>query len=209
VIFVWLFGITFLLGPAVGAAHALNSGFSILETTLVISTIHVILVPVWFAVFRYLKYEFHQRRYFVRELVGKMKITKNLEKTLDKTLVDFRRRLKRWSLGIAVFGLTFLFGVSWAALIAILLKIERTAIVLSVAAGAVASSVFWTLALAGLVGFLPEPWMLYLVLGMVTLAMLTHGKLYERKMLREVSKSVKKLTLEMEEYPVMGKPEKK
>jgi fatty acid desaturase len=135
-------------------------------------------------------------------------MTKKLERTIERTLSMFRRKMKRWSLGTAVFGLTFLFGVAWAALIAILLKIERAAIMLAVAAGAVASGIFWTLALAGVVGFLPEPWMLYLILGLATFAMLTHGKLHERKMLREVSKTLKRPTHRMEDYPVVDKSKK-
>jgi ABC-type sugar transport system permease subunit len=202
-ILVWLFGIIFVSGPVGGAAYALANGFSAIETALLVSLMHLALVPVWLAVFHFLKYEVYQRRYFVRELVGRIRITKNLGKTIDKNLTEFRRKLKRWSLGTAVFGLTLLLGLAWAALIATLLKIERTIVIMPIAAGAIISGVFWSFALAGAVGFLPEPWMLYLILVVMTLALLAHGKLHEREMLREMSHSLKRLSIEMEEYPVL------
>jgi hypothetical protein len=205
---VWLFGVIFVTGPVGGAAYALASDFTVWETVMLVSLMHLALVPVWLAIFHFLRYEFHQRQYLVQKLAGRTRITKSIERAINKNLIEFQRKLKRWSLGTAVFGLTFLFGLAWAVLIATLLKIEQRTILLPLAFGAVVSSVVWSFAL-GVVGFFLDPWVLYLALGVMTFAALTHGKLHEREMLREMSRSLKRLSFRMEKYTVLAKPKKR
>lgn len=203
-----LIGLTFMLGPAVGASYALANGVPAIDTAVYISLLHLALVPVWFAIIHFARYEFRRHDAFMRRMAGE-KMTKKIEKRIEDGLEQFRAKLSRWSLGTAVFGLTFLFGVSWAAMIAILLKIESLAIMPAIAAGAVASSVFWTVALAGTLGFLPDERMLYIVFGIITFALLTHGKMYERKMLGEVSGSLKEIGIDMETMPYFERERKR
>jgi hypothetical protein len=192
----WFIGITFLLGPMAGAAYAMANNVPALETAAAISLIHVLLVPVWFAIFRLMRYEFRYYQRTVGKLSGTAKLTKRIEKIAQKGLLDFERRFRRWSFGTAVFGFTFMFGVSWAALLASVLNMEMSTIFVSVAAGAVASSIFWTFVVFSFGGFLPETWMIYLVVGVLTLMMLAHGKIRERKYLHEMSKSLKKMGIQ-------------
>ncbi|MEW6222257.1 MAG: hypothetical protein AB1476_02895 [Candidatus Hadarchaeota archaeon] len=203
----WLFGILFLFGPMAGASYSLANGIPPLETAAIVSALHVALVPVWFGILRLLRYEFHYFNRITRVVFGKIKATKRLEKVAMKGLEEFERKFKGWSLGTAVFGFTFLLGVSWAALLASIMNIKLSTIFFSVAAGAAASSIFWTVALSSVGGFLPEPWMLYVIVGAITILVLVEGKIKEKRTLREMFKSLKRAGLILE--PSVGEKKKR
>jgi hypothetical protein len=192
-----LFLLTFAFGPAVGASHALASGVPFAETAILISAIHLLLVPIWFWIFRFLKYELRYRRWVLAKLGASVKITKRIEGMIEENLRNFERGKRRWSLGGGLFVFTFMMGVSWAALIASFLNIRASTIFPSIAAGAVATSLFWTAALSGIMPFLPETWMIFLVTGVLTLALLAHGKAGESRAVQEMSKLLRKLGIRM------------
>ncbi len=193
-----LIAFTFAFGPAMGAAFCLAEGFSIPETAFAVSAVHLALVPVWFAIFRLLKYELFYRRK-VLEKLGGPKLTQKIESVIAENLRVFERGRRRWCLGTGLFLFTFMMGVSWSALLASLLNIRVSTIFLSVAAGALASSLFWTAALSGVMPFLPETWMIFLVTGVITLGLLLHGKVRESKAVREMAKSLRRLGIKIEE----------
>ncbi|MEM3519581.1 MAG: small multi-drug export protein [Candidatus Hadarchaeales archaeon] len=181
-----LFAITFILGPVAGASYALANGMSPLETTLTVTLFHLLLVPIWFLIFRVLRYEALR---FVR-IVGRG-WEKKLLVTVEKKFREFEERMRGVGLGVAVFFFTLLFGVSWAALLASVLNVKTSAIFPAVTAGAVVSSIFWSIALSGIVGFLPDPTLVYLVALIVAAVLAAHGKLSERKLVKELAQSLK------------------
>lgn len=194
---VLLFLLTFAFGPAMGASFCLAEGFSPWETAVLVSVIHLILVPIWFWIFRFLKYEFFYKRRVMEKVGVRARITKKIESIVEENLRGFECGRRRWYLGTGLFTFAFIMGVSWAALVASLLNIRTSTIFPSVAAGAVAASLFWTAALSGIMPFLPQTWMIFLVTGVITFALLTHGKIKESKSIREMSKALKKLGIKM------------
>ncbi len=186
--------LTFLLGPAGAIPHSLVLGFSALETAAIVSLIHLLLVPVWFAIFSVVKYDDLYRWRITSKLI---KGGERLGFDLRATVQDFERRAGQLGFGFGVVGFTFLLGVSWAALGASVLNIKRKTIFVSVAAGAVLSALFWTASFSWAVGFLPSPWVLYVATGLLTLFWIIHKKLHEQKLVREMRMSLRKLGVEM------------
>lgn len=194
----WLITITFLLGPTGATAFAFSQGLSTVETAAAVSIIHLALVPVWFGFFEMIKYSLRYEKHIVTKLVmycGER--SSRVRGAAKGKIQEFEHRVGQWGFGLGVIGFTFLFGVSWAALAAFMLDIKKETIVASVAVGAVTSSLFWTFAFAGLVGFVPSPWVLYLIGTVLTFAIVGHMKLHERKLIREMSKSLRKLGVKM------------
>lgn len=194
----WLILITFSLGPAGGVSFAFTQGVPTLETAIAVSAIHLALVPVWFGIIELLKYSLRYEDHFVTKFVkygGER--SKRFRAAAKSKIQEFERRVGQWGFGLGVVGFTFLFGVSWAALAAFLLNIKKETIVASVAVGAVASSIFWTFVFAGVVGFVPNPWVIYIIGAVVTFAILGHKKIHERKLIREMSRSLRKMGVKM------------
>jgi uncharacterized membrane protein len=195
----WLILITFVLGPAGGVSFAFTQQVPALETALAVSAIHLALVPVWFGIFELLRYSLRYENHFITKFVkyggersGRFRATAR-----DK-IQEFERRIGQRGFGLGVVGFTFLFGVSWAALAAFLLNIKKETMVASVAVGAVASSIFWTFVFARLSEYAPiSPWVIYLIGTVVTFAILGHKKIHERKLIREMSRSLRKLGVKM------------
>lgn len=188
-----IIGLTFLFGPIGSIPYAFSEGLSVIETAIVVSIIHVALVPVWFAILELIRY----RLIYEHRLIHKIASTawtksKSIRSGIEANMKKFEQRVGQEGFGIGVIGFTFMVGVSWAALSAILLNIKKNTIVISIAIGAIVSSVFWTLAFGGVVGFLPSPFMLYLISMVLTLAVFVYQKYRERKLLREISQSLKK-----------------
>jgi len=194
----WLILITFVLGPAGGVSFAFTQQILPLETALAVSTIHLALVPVWFGIFELLRYSLRYENHFITKFVkyGGERSRKFRAAAKDK-IQDFERRVGQWGLGLGVVGFTFLFGVSWAALAAFLLNIKKETIVASVAVGAVASSIFWIFVFARLAEYTRNPWVFYLIGTVVTFAIVGHKKIHERKLIREMSRSLRKLGVKM------------
>ena len=194
----WLILITFVLGPAGGVSFAFTQQVPALETALTVSAIHLALVPVWFGIFELLRYSLRYENRFIAKFVkyGGERSRRFRAAARDK-IQDFERRVGQWGFGLGVVGFTFLFGVSWAALAAFLLNIKKETVVASVAVGAVASSVFWTFVFAWLAGYAPSPWVIYAIGTVVTFAIVGHKKIHERKLIREMSKSLRRLGVKM------------
>jgi len=192
-----LIAITFVLGPAGAIAFAFSQGMLPLETATTVSIIHLALVPVWFGFFEMIKYSLRYEKNIVAKIVrycGERSI--RIRTAAKAKIQDFERRVGQWGFGLGVVGFTFLFGVSWAALAAFLLNIKKETMVASVAVGAVASSVFWTFVFARLSEY-ANPWVIYLIGTVVTFAIVGHKKIHERKLIREMSKSLRKLGVKM------------
>ena len=194
----WLILITFVLGPAGGVSFASTQEIPALETALAVSAIHLALVPVWFGIFELLRYSLRYENRFITKFVkyGGERSGRFRAAARDK-IQDFERRVGQWGFGLGVAGFTFLFGVSWAALAAFLLNIKKETVVASVAVGAVASSIFWTFVFARLSEYAPSPWVIYLIGTVVTFAIVGHKKIHERKLIREMSRSLRKLGVKM------------
>lgn len=195
-VIIWLFLTTLFLGPAGGAAFAFEQGVSPLETVIAISAIHIALVPIWFGIFKFIKYELQYKKRFVRNILGKTR-SRKLKLAIDRNFQEFERKVGQFGFGVGVVGFTLLFGIFWAVLGAYLLNVKKRTMMMAVTIGAVTSALFWTLAFAVLVGSLPNPWVLYLIVTILTFALIGHKKLNERKMLREMSGSLRKLGIKM------------
>lgn len=193
---IWLFLTTLVLGPAGSIAFAFEQGIPPLETAIAVSVIHAALVPVWFGVFGLINYELRYRERFIHKILGETR-SRKLKRTIDRNIQEFERRVGQFGFGAGVVGFTFLFGVSWAALGAYLLNIKKRTMMIAVAIGAIASALLWTLAFTLLGGSVPSPWVLYAIGTILTFAVIEHKKLNERKLLREMSKSLRKLGIKM------------
>jgi uncharacterized membrane protein len=189
---------TFVLGPAGGVSFAFTQHIPPLETALAVSAVHLALVPVWFGIFELLRYSLRYENHFVTKLMkyGEARSGKLRAAAKDK-IQEFERRVGQRGFGLGVVGFTFLFGVSWAALAAFLLDIKKKTIMVSVAVGAVASSLFWTFVFAWLADYAPSPWIIYAVCTVLTLAVISHKKIRERKLIRAMSRSLRKLGVKM------------
>jgi uncharacterized membrane protein len=188
----------FVLGPTGAIPYALAQGLPALETAVAVSVIHVLLIPVWFVIFSVIKYDdLYQWRLTSQLIKGGKKLGFDLKEIIH----EFERRSGQLGFGLVVVGFTFLLGVSWAALGASILIINKRTIFASIAVGAVASTIFWTVAFSGALGFLPSPWVLYIITGLLTLFWILNKKLHERKTVREMYKSLGKLGVEMGRKP--------
>lgn len=194
----WLVLITFVLGPAGGVSFAFTQEISALETALAVSAIHLALVPVWFGIFELLRYSLRYENHFITKFVkyGGAR-SRRFRAAARVKIQEFERRVGQLGFGLGVVGFTFLFGVSWAALAAFMLDIKKETIVASVAVGAIASSVFWTFVFAGLAGYAPSPWVIYAIGTVVTFTIVGHKKIRERKLIREMSRSLRRLGVKM------------
>ncbi|MFH1821592.1 MAG: hypothetical protein ABH852_04025 [Methanobacteriota archaeon] len=191
----WIIVLTFLFGPIGSIPYSFSQGLSVIETAILVSAAHAAIVPIWFAILELIKY----RLIYENRLIHKIASTawtksKRIRSGIKGNLQKFEKKVgqKRFGLGVVLF--TFNFGVSWAVLSAILLNIKKSTIIMSIAIGAVVSSVFWSLVFGGIVGFLPDPLMLYFVSIVITLVILGYQKYRERKILREISKLIKKVS---------------
>jgi uncharacterized membrane protein len=194
----WLILITLVFGPAGGISFAFTQGISVLDTALAVSAIHVALVPFWFGIFEIIGYGLRYENHITSQLTKRVEVkSRRLRIAIRGKIQEFERRVGQWGFGLGVIGFTFLFGISWAALGALLLNIRKRTIIVSVAIGAVVSSVFWTIVFAEVVEFLPNPWVIYLIGTAVTFAIVGHKKIHERKLIREMSKSLRKLGVKM------------
>lgn len=190
--------ITFILGPGGGISFALAQQIPALETALAVSAIHLALVPVWFGIFELLRYSIrYEDRLIAKLLKYSGERSRRLRAAAMAQLREFERRVGQWGFGLGVVGFTFLFGVSWAALAAFLLNIRKKTFMASVAVGSVASSIFWALIFAGFAGYVPSPWLIYVIGAALTFALVGHEKIRERRLIREMSRSLKKLGVKL------------
>jgi uncharacterized membrane protein len=182
-----LVALTLLLGPFGSIPFAFAQGMSTFDTAIAVSIIHATLVPVWFGFFEFIGYSMRYKNRLVSRVMGYATTkSKKLRVNIDTYIRKFERRAGQFGFALGVVGFTFLFGVSWAALCAYVLNIKKKTIIASIAVGAVISSVFWTLVFAGIVGILPSPLVLYLILVAVTFAFLVYKKVRERELLRKI-----------------------
>ncbi|RLG57286.1 MAG: hypothetical protein DRN83_02215 [Hadesarchaea archaeon] len=192
-IFLELILITLVLGPAGGVAFAFTQGLSTLETAVAVTAIHLILVPVWFWFFELLGYTVRYESHLTKRIMNRYgKRSEKLRDIAKNKIREFEQRVGQWGFGAGVVGFTFLFGVSWAALAAFLLDIKKKTMMISVAVGAVASSLFWVLVFTLSTGLVPSPWIIYLIGTIMTFGIIGHKKLHERKLLEEMTKTLKK-----------------
>ena len=185
----------FVLGPTGAIPYALAQGLTPLETATAVSVVHVLLIPVWVGIFSVIKYDDLYQWKLTSQLI---KGGKKLGFDLKEIICEFERKSGQLGFGLVVVGFTFLLGVSWAALGASILIINKRTIFVSIAVGAVASTIFWTAAFSGALGFLPNPWLLYLNTALLTIFWDLNKQLHEQRTVREMYRSVRKLHVEME-----------
>lgn len=202
----WLILITLLLGPAGGVAFAFTQGFSPLETAVMISAVHMALVPLWFWFFELLEYTLRYENHLTKKIMNRYgERSAKLRNLVKSKIQEFEQRVGQWGFGAGVVGFTFLFGVSWAALAAFLLDIKKRTVMVSVTVGAVASSLFWVLVFTLSTGFVPSPWTTYLIGTILTFGVIGHKKLRERRLLEEMAKTLKKLGIRTKDLTSRGK----
>ena len=207
--FAGLFALTVLLGPAGGVPFALEHGMSPLETALIVGVINASLVPMLFALFEVIDYS---RRYHDRVvskiLAFALEKSRGFRSEAGKRVMEFERRVGQFGFGLALMGFSFLFGNVWASAGAYLLNLKKATIIISIAMGAVASSIFWTLAFIGAVGFLPSPWILYIILTGTTFSLLIYKRIRERKLYRKLSHEIHRVLREIRRRKRMGQLER-
>ncbi|MEW6592350.1 MAG: hypothetical protein AB1305_01480 [Candidatus Hadarchaeota archaeon] len=190
--------LTFALGPTGSIPYALAQGLPAIETAILISAVHILLVPIWFGIFTVVNYD---DLYHWRITSQMIKGGKKLGFDLKEIIQEFERRTGQFGFGLGIVGFTFLLGISWAALGASILNLKKRTILVSVAVGAVASTVFWTAAFSGALGFFPSPWVLYVITGLLTLFWIINKKLRYRKVVSEMDMTLRRLGVEMGRRP--------
>jgi len=188
----WTIALTFILGPLGSVPYCFSNGLSVLETAVLISIIHTALVPVWFAILELVRYRLiYENRLVKRITRGAWSRSQKIRSSIEKNTREFERRVGQKGFGLGVVAFTFTFGVSWAALAAVMLNIKKSTIIYSIAVGAVASSIFTSLTLWTVGYLLPRPWLLYLVGAAIVLGIFGYQKYREHKVLHEFSKPKK------------------
>jgi len=185
--------VVFLFGPGAGAVLALSNGFSPFETALLVSLIHVGLVPVWFGIFEILGYVIRYRRRIMDKFSKHGKLGRSLKRTAKSNIREFEKRVGQLGLGIGTLVFTFIFGVSWATLMAFVLDIKKETIFISVSAGALVSSIFWTAVFSGLKWFVPNLWLVYVIGFVLIPCFMMYNKEKERKVVEEISRTLSKI----------------
>jgi len=192
--FAGVVALTVLLGPAGSAPFAFDHGMSTLETALTISAIKACMVPTIFALFEIIDYSRRYHDRVVSKILGyALKKSRGFRGEAEKRIEKFEHRVGQVGFGLGLIGFSFLFGDVWAAAGAYLLNLKKATIIMSIAIGAVASSIFWTLAVKGVVGFLPSPWILYIILTGATFSLLVYKKIQERRLYRELHRKILRL----------------
>jgi uncharacterized membrane protein len=176
-----------ILGPAGAVSFALNNNMSTLETALAVGAIHVTLVPILFGLLELIDYSrrYHDR-VVSRILTYALQKSRGFRREAGKRVTEFEHRVGQVGFGLGMVGFSFLFGNVWASVGAYLLNLKKATIIVSIAIGAFASSIFWTLAFRGVVGFLPSPWILYVILAGATFGLFAYEKIRERRLYREL-----------------------
>ena len=186
-------GLTFLFGPLGSIPYSFSQGLSLVETAVLVSVIHVALVPIWFAILQLIRYRLIYESRLVKMIATRAWTrSKRIRSGIETNVREFERRVGQTGFGLGVIAFTFTFGISWAVLAAVLLNIKRSTIIYSIAVGALASSVITTIALGTVGALLPSPYLLYVVGLIVILAIFGRQKYRERKLLREIAKQNKK-----------------
>jgi len=186
---IWIIGLTFIFGPIGSIPYCFSQGLSTVETAVLTSIVHAALVPIWFAVLELIRYRLiYENRLFKMIAAKAWSKSKRIRDGIEKNTKEFERRVGQKGFGLGVIAFTFTFGVSWAALAAVMLNIKKSTIMYSIAIGAVASSVFTSIALGSIGALLPSPWLLYFVGLAFILAIFGYQKYREHKLLREISK---------------------
>jgi hypothetical protein len=199
-----------IFGPAGGVSFALNNSLSTLETALAVGAINAILVPILFLLLGAINYS---RRYHDR-IVSKIltyaiKKSRGFRSEASKRVIEFEHRVGQMGFGLGMMGFSFLFGNVWASVGAYILNLKKATMITSIALGAFASSIFWTLAFRGVISFLPSPWILYLILAVATFGLLAYEKIRERRLYRELHRKIlraireigrRKSTRQLEQY---------
>jgi len=163
------------------------------ETAIVLSVVHAALVPVWFAILELIRYRLIYENRLVNKFVTRAWTrSRRIRSGVETNMREFERRVGQKGFGIGVILFTFTFGISWAVLSAVLLNIKKNTIMVSIAIGAVLSSVFTSLVLGGLSNLLPSPWLLYLIGLFAIVFVFGYQKYRERKVLREIARKAKK-----------------
>ncbi|MFB0500022.1 MAG: hypothetical protein ACETWO_01910 [Candidatus Hadarchaeaceae archaeon] len=182
-----LVALTLLMGPFGSIPFAFAQGMSTFDTAIAVSIIHAALVPVWFGFFEFIGYSMRYKNRIVSRVMGYATTkSKSFRTNIDTYIRKFERRTGQFGFALGVIGFTFLVGVSWAALCAYILNIKKKTILASIAVGAVISSIFWTFVFAGIVGVLPSPLTLYLILIGVTFTFIIYKKVRERELLQKI-----------------------
>ncbi|MGC8817311.1 MAG: hypothetical protein ACP5PX_05880 [Candidatus Hadarchaeum sp.] len=185
--FLFIIVSTFIFGPLGSTPYCFSQGLSIIETAVLVSIVHAALVPIWFLILEVIRYRLiYENRLLRRITSGAWAKSGSIRARLERNAKEFERRVGQKGFGLGVVVFTFTFGVSWAALAAVMLNIKKSTIIYSIAIGAVASSVFTAVALGTIGTLLPSPWLLYLVGAGAILVIFGHQKYRERRLLHRL-----------------------
>lgn len=140
-VMIGLFLSTFFFGSVGGTAYAVGHGLSELETIFALCLINAAVVLIWFGV------------------IGA--INSRLPEYLKGKRKDFKKVNLKGVFELA--GISFVLGSLWAVIAVYALNLKRIPALILVTFCAVSGGTIWSLGSLGIIWFLPNPWILYVV----------------------------------------------
>lgn len=181
------------LGPIGAVPYAIEHGMSTLQATVIVCSMNVALVPVWFGIMELFGYSKRYHKYLAnRALEYVVRRSAEFQRNIQVYVGEFERRLGHIGFFIALTISSFIFGVVWPTIGAYFLNVKRTPALISISIGAIGNAVLFGLTSVGILKFMPSPRTLYLSLMVLTGVFLFYGKLRETRVLRSVLRKLGK-----------------
>ncbi|MDI6819496.1 MAG: small multi-drug export protein [Candidatus Hodarchaeaceae archaeon] len=179
--------LTMTIGPIGAVPYAIDRGLSIVQATVVVCSVNVALVPMWFGIMEVFGYSKRYHKYLAnRALKYVSRRSAEFQRNLQVCVAEFERRLGHIGFFIGLTVFSFIFGVVWPSIGAYFLNIKRVPALISISIGAIGNAILFGLAAVGMLQFVPSPRALYIGLMMLTVAFLFYGKLREIRVLRSI-----------------------
>lgn len=179
--------LTMTVGPIGAVPYAIDRGLSIAQATVVVCSVNVALVPMWFGIMEFFGYSGRYHKYLAnRALEHVTRRSVEFQRNLQVCVAEFERRLGHIGFFVGLTVFSFIFGVFWPSIGAYFLNIKRVPALISISIGAVGNAILFGLAAVGMLQFVPSPGTLYIGLMVLTVAFLSYGKLRESRVLRSI-----------------------
>jgi len=179
--------LTMTVGPVGAVSYAIDRGLSPLQATVVVCSVNVALVPMWFGIMEFFGYSRRYHKYLANKALKYVsRRSAEFQRNLQVCVTEFERRLGHIGFFVGLTVFSFIFGVVWPSIGAYFLNIKRAPALISISIGAIGNAILFGLAAIGMLQFVPSPRTLYIGLMGLTVAFLFYGKLREIRVLQSI-----------------------